>query len=388
MQNEAKQGRPGDAVGVQRGVVGNGADKALETDPRQSTAPPRKWIVQQVPGVDLPPMKVKEHERREAPNSLTRPPFMAGFFGSRGSGKTTCMLNLVRMYDRMHAFDKIVFFTPTFSKDPKFEAFQEEKPNAEVEFVENYSDERMSYLIREMEKKLEEYEKHKKAREAFGKFKKGTNVDEMPDEDLLALYAYDFMNPDATERFKHGRPSTLIVFDDMVGDKRVYRGDSAGIVGRFALRHRHFNCSLCFLSQAYKSGIPRQLRNNLSLAVFFANKSDRIKEEISEEMSSFISPEDFIQLWNYSTDEPHGFFMVDFDAKDPKHRFRKGFDKVIFSAEIVEQQKRAKESEEAKKHNVRREKRPPPSEKEKIAENRKKARGILAPDPSKKIPGL
>lgn len=326
-------------------------EKAFAKNDRQqsqSKSAPKSWIVQQVQGVQLSPMKVKEHERRPAPNTMTKPPFMAGFFGSRGSGKTTCMLNMVRMYDRVHAFDKIVFFTPTYSKDPKFEAFTDGQPHAKVEFYENYSDGVMNQLIVEMEKNLQDYEKHIKAREAFGKFKRGVNIDEMPDEDLLALYAYDFMNPDNAERFKHGRPSTLVVFDDMVGDKRVYRGDSAGVVGRFALRHRHFNCSLCFLSQAFRNGIPRQLRNNLSLAVFFANKSDRIKEEISEEMSSFISPEDFVSLWNYSCDEPHSFFMIDFDAKDPRHRFRKGYDKVIYSPELVEQIQRAKDQEALK----------------------------------------
>lgn len=316
--------------------------KGQEEDQGQS-GPPQSWIVQQVQGVQLSPLKVKEHERREAPFSMPRPPFMAGFFGSRGAGKTTCMLQLVRMYDRVRAFDRIVIFTPTHSKDPKFEAFIDSNPHAKVELVENYSDARFSMLISEMEKDLEDFEKFKRAREAFAKFSKGENVDEMPDDDVLALYAYDFMNPDATERFKHGRPSTLVVFDDMVGDKRVYRGDSAGVVGRFALRHRHFNCSLCFLSQAYRCGIPRQLRNNLSLAVFFQNKSDRIKEEISEEMSSFISPEDFISLWNYSCEEPHSFFMIDFDAKDPRHRFRKCYDKVIYSTQIVDQMKKAQE---------------------------------------------
>lgn len=317
--------------------------QAMQSKQDRKAAPPSQWIVQQVQGVQLSPLKVKEHERREAPNSLPKPPFMSGFFGSRGSGKTTCMLQLVRMYDRVRAFDKIVIFTPTHSKDPKFEAFIDSNPNAKVELVENYSDAKFNHYVSEMETGLMDFEKHKKAREAFGKFSKGENVDDMPDDDILALYAYDFMNPDATERFKHGRPSTLIVFDDMVGDKRVYRGDSAGVVGRFALRHRHFNCSLAFLSQAYKSGIPRQLRNNLSLAVFFANKSDRIKEEISEEMSSFISPDDFVNLWNYSTEEPHSFFMIDFDAKDPRHRFRKCFDKIIFSAAVVEQLKKAQE---------------------------------------------
>jgi hypothetical protein len=88
-----------------------------------------------------------------------------------------------------------------------------------------------------------------------------------------------------------------------------------------------------FLSQAYKSGVPRQLRNNLSMGIFFANKSCKVKEEVAEEMSAFISVEDFISMWDLSTEEPHGMFLIDFDSAKPEYRFRKNFDTLILSPE-------------------------------------------------------
>lgn len=145
-------------------------------------------------------------------------------------------------------------------------------------------------------------------------------------------------------RFKYGRPSHMIVFDDMVGDKNVYRNDSSGLVGRFTFQHRHYNASMCFMAQSCKSGIPRQIRNNLSTAVFFANKSDKMKVEIAEEMSSFVSIKQFIQMWDYATEQPHGFLMVDFSARDPSCRFRSGFDQLmILSGDDVDKTKADKD---------------------------------------------
>jgi hypothetical protein len=209
---------------------------------------------------------------------------MGGFFGSRGSGKTHAMIAMLRLYDSVKAFDKIFIFSPTHAKDPKFEAFVESKPFAKIEFVEKYTDVKFDEITRDMDKALDDYEKFLVALKAYEKFKAGKAIDKMSQDELLALYSYDFNNPKALERFANGRPSTAIVFDDMVGDKQVYRGDSSGLVGRFSLRHRHYNACIMFLSQAYRNGVPRQLRNNLSTAVFFSNKSDRIKIEISEEV--------------------------------------------------------------------------------------------------------
>jgi hypothetical protein len=283
--------------------------------------------------IELAPLTIKEHERREAPFSMPQPPFMAGLFGSRGSGKTSIMISMLRLYDSVKAFDKIYIFSPTHSKDPKFEAFVKTQPHAKVEFMEVYTDVRFDEITREMDSELKAYESFLIALKAYTKFVKGKKIDEMTQDELLALYSYDFNDPGAFERFKEGRPCWAIVFDDMVGDKSVYRGDSCGLVGRFSLRHRHYNASIFFLSQAYKSGVPRQLRNNLSTAVFFANKSDKIKMEISEEMSSFIGPLDFVSMWDFACEEPHGFFMIDYDAKLPTWRFRKNFDCLLVIAD-------------------------------------------------------
>lgn len=218
-----------------------GGEEATKPGPTQAQQDKRKgrhaFCIKSVGGgLHLEPLKIKEHERREPPPTLPKPPFMAGLFGSRGSGKTSVMISWLRLYDQVKAFDGIYIFSPTHAKDPKFEAFTDSKPFAKVTFHERYSDVVFDQITRDMDKELADYESYKIALKAYDKFIKGKKIDEMTPEELIALFSYDFNNPAAFDRFKNGRPCWAIVFDDLVGDKGVYRGDSCGLVGRFALR--------------------------------------------------------------------------------------------------------------------------------------------------------
>lgn len=277
----------------------------------------------------LPPLKIREHVPRNAPHTMPNPPFLCGIFGSRGAGKTTAMIHLLRLYDAVEAFDEITIFSPTFEKDPKFEAFLESKPFAKLDLDPFYSDAKFKDMLDRWDGRLAEYEKFQKATKAYQKFNK-QGVSSLTEEELLLLYQYDFTDPKKFDNFKHGRPSFCVVFDDQVGNKQIYRNDSAGRVGTFTLRHRHYNCSVIFLSQAYENGIPKQLRANLSMAVFFANKSDKMKFSVADEMSSHVSPEQLVEMWKFSTEtEDHGMFVIIFNAQKKEWRFRKNFDTLI-----------------------------------------------------------
>jgi signal recognition particle GTPase len=85
-----------------------------------------QYVVRAVKGPDeeLPELHIKEYDRRKAPRTMPRPPFLCGMFGSRGAGKTSLLVKLIRWYDSVRAFDRVVVFSPTHQKDPKWEALQ------------------------------------------------------------------------------------------------------------------------------------------------------------------------------------------------------------------------------------------------------------------------
>jgi len=294
------------------------------------------YIVRTVkgPGEDLPELKIKEHDRRKAPRTMPRPPFLAGMFGSRGAGKTTLLIQLIRWYDKYDAFDRFVVFSPTHKKDPKWEALEHSGLKGKLDLRERFDHKQFQEIKDEQEKALERYDEFKIAVAAYRKWTNHDgNTDKLTERELLALNEYDFSNPKDGEMFKHGRPSILVAFDDQIGNTDVYRGDCKGPVAEFTLRHRHFNCSIVFMAQVYQTGIPRGLRNNLSLMFFFANKSIALKKEVAEEMSKYVTPEQFIDMWTYATEsDDHGSFVVSYDADRPEWRFRKNFNQLLMPA--------------------------------------------------------
>ena len=283
------------------------------------------------PDQDLPELKIKEHDRRKAPRTMARPPFLCGMFGSRGSGKTTCLIKMIRWYDKYNAFDRVVIFSPTHKKDPKWEALQNSGMNAKLDLRAKFDHVQFKQLQREQDEALVRYDRFLIAVKAYRKWTNHDgDTDKLTEEELISLYEYDFSDPRDGEMFKHGRPSIMIAFDDHIGNRDVYRGDCKGPVAEFTLLHRHFNCSMVFMAQVYRTGIPLGIRNNLNVVVFFSNKSISLKADVAEEMSNFVSQEQFIDMWTYATEsEDHGCFMVIFDADRPEWRFRKNFNQLL-----------------------------------------------------------
>jgi hypothetical protein len=288
-----------------------------------------------IDGVDPGKFETEEYELRDVPEGLPRVPFLAGVFGSRGAGKTTSMINLMRAYQRpcqVPVWDHIIVFTPTASKDPKYKALEEQlsTKDTKMELIEDFSLGKFQELITYMDRETKSYEVKKTASAAYKKWKeKNMDVTKLKDDELLALYSYDFeVDGKVRNMYKHGRPSFLMVFDDLVGEKLVYSTHGTNLVSKFALRHRHYNCTMIFLSQSWSNGVPRQIRHNLSLALFFKVNSLRLKQEVAEEMCSFISEEEFIQLWDEATVDQHDYFMIDFAAA-PDRKFRKNLDTVF-----------------------------------------------------------
>jgi hypothetical protein len=186
-------------------------------------------------------------------------------------------------------------------------------------------------IMEEMKQKIAQYKVYFRAMEAWKLLKAGRPLDRFSHEDSAAMAAYDFRDPRLTNAFSDGIPSLLLVFDDCVGDRNVYRLDATNEVGRFGFRHRHFSTSIMFLVQTFggHGGIPRQQRNNLSLCILFDNKSPEIKKQFAQDFCNKVNPEEFIALWDHACDEDHAFFMIDYDAPHKSLMYRRNFDTFI-----------------------------------------------------------
>ena len=280
-----------------------------------------------VDGLENNNLKVVQAKPRKVPKTMPRLSFLGAIVGSRNSGKTNAFINLIKFYDTTKSFDKIYLFSPTYQNDPKYQLLDNDEKHYELSVYQTYNNEIFKDVLEDIKRDIEEYKKYEKLMKIYKKFLRVKKIESLDAEELLELSLIDFEKPET--KYKLGMPTSLLIFDDLVGNKDLYRADAKGLLNSFIILHRHLLTSVLFISQIWNNAVPRQIRNNLSLLMLFRNKNDKMKGEIGLEMSSVISVEDFVRLWNFATEPDYSFFMIDFDAKKRECRFRRNFNELI-----------------------------------------------------------
>ena len=102
------------------------------------------------------------------------------------------------------------------------------------------------------------------------------------------------------------------------------------LISNLTIKHRHLGINLIFTSQNPKS-IPNIIRNNIDIFVLykFAN-TKMVLEKIYEECSSFLTEEQFEELYKHAVQEPHNALVIDkHPATINENRIKKNFDIVL-----------------------------------------------------------
>lgn len=289
--------------------------------------------LEQVPGItSVPdvPNNTPLYATRRTPPGMPALHQLCSILGSRGAGKTTTLIRMLRMYVDYSSYDEIYIVSPTAKRDTKVKEFVEyaEKKGVKVTLKEEYSEPEFKQYLEHMKTEVDEYRKYLKDLEVWKRFKAVRNVDDLSLDDLIALDAMGWSEPET--EYKHGFPSFAVVFDDCLGQKSIMTPSCKGTVASYAISHRHYSSSLFFLVQAHATGLPRGLRANISLYILLASKSPTLKKSISEEIAWRVDPDVFLRMWEYATeDSPYSFLMCEYDSKDVNKMFRKNFDKYI-----------------------------------------------------------
>ena len=101
----------------------------------------------------------------------------------------------------------------------------------------------------------------------------------------------------------------LIIFDDMIAD--IMRSEKfKAIVKELFIRCRKLNISIVFITQScYRTPKDARLHSTHYIIMKIGNKKE-IKS-IAEENSGHLDFKDFLKIYNYCTDKPYFFMMVD-----------------------------------------------------------------------------
>ena len=200
--------------------------------------------------------------------------------GPSGSGKTNTLLHLI---DKFHPIDKIYLY----AKDTDEEKYQ--------------------YLINK--------------REQVGV--KNLN-------DLYAFMEYSNDMNDVLENInnynKNRDKKVLIIFDDMIADIMRIEQFKA-IVKELFIRCRKLNISIAFITQSYFR-TPNDARLNSTHYILMKISNKKELKSIVEEHSGHLDVKDFLKIYNYCTNEPFSFMMVD-TRPTALVTFKKNFDERI-----------------------------------------------------------
>ena len=207
-------------------------------------------------------------------------PFRMLIIGLPGSGKTNTLLHLINNF---HPIDKIHLY----AKDTDEKKYQ--------------------YLINKREQ---------------------VGIKNLNDPHAFIEYSHDMNDvlKDINNYNKNRDKKVLIIFDDMIAD--IMRSEKfKAIVRELFIRCSKLNISIVFITQSYFR-TPKDVRLNSTHYILMKISNKKELKSIAEENSGYLDFKDFLKVYNYCTNEPYSFIMV--DTRPAAHvTFKKNFDEPV-----------------------------------------------------------
>ena len=283
------------------------------------------------------PDNIEPYASRPIPSQGIPLHHLCACIGGTGSGKTTKILEFLSWYDKVGAFDRLIIFSPTAMKDAKMKRFIDDNHNFKITFYPQYTDTIMKEEVLKFEGDIEDWKLFNKQKEAYARYIRCNDVNEMSLDDLEYLYQCDFEKPKWRYK-KEYYPTFAMLIDDHVGKRGVFGANCKGYLSEICVLHRHISLSIYMLSQVFTNFIPKQFRGGIiHLWILFNTKSQKHKEDIAQQVANKVDEDTFLQIWDFATkDSSHDCLVVDYKAPEIDFMFRKGYDKLIqFSSEKI-----------------------------------------------------
>ena len=190
-------------------------------------------------------------------------PFRMSIIGPSGSGKTNTLLHLINY---LHPIDKIYLYAKDIH-EPKYE-----------------------YLINKREQ---------------------AGIKNLNDPHAFIEYSDDMNDvlDDINNYNKNRGKKVLIVFDDMIADIE-YNKNFKRIIKELFYRARKTNVSIVFITQSYFRALKDARLNSTHYILMKIDNKKELKR-IAEEKSRHLGYKDFLKIYNYCTEEPYSFMLID-----------------------------------------------------------------------------
>lgn len=263
--------------------------------------------------------------------NLPRLFFVGLFVGSRGSGKTFSIVELLKQYERYGIYDaetkkkvdqRIVVFSPTHDSNPVFSCLKHLSPD---DVISSYSDAKLLAVVTDVRRRREETLEYQKKLKIFEKFRKCKSIDELEAHEVFHLELHDFAPP-----AKPDHPNgcvTHFVLDDLVGST-AFKAVGKSALTNLVLKNTHLAINILVATQNLKA-IPKSIRTNTSVFVVFRFASMKIiLEDLYTEVSNTLTLSAFEELYDFATRKDNSALIVDF-TQPKEDRFKQNWSTVL-----------------------------------------------------------
>ena len=292
-----------------------------------------------IKGYEIKPPK-KSAFQIETPSDQIRLHTLLVASGKRGGGKSVAVSNLCAKLIEQGVLDRVILISPTYFSNK--EIFANLNIDEEEDVLEPEKDVVKTVIqkVEDDKKDYEEFVEKLKKWRMFQKMMKSKKPINMLDPALLVEFMELGFLDNTSEtmekpkwKYKHERPPIImLIIDDAMGTPLF--NPKSGLVN-LCIKHRHvakgMGLSTCLLVQSYCAvgGIPRPIRENCTVALFFKCKDDNQIKRIHAEIGADVDVEQFDKMYKFATEQPYGFLMVDFHPKEKEQMFRKNFDEYL-----------------------------------------------------------
>ena len=268
--------------------------------------------------------------------NVQAPYFICAAIGCRGSGKTYSIVRMLLNQEKSGFKDPItgdtvhirhILFSPTAKSNPVFTAL---KYLDEEDRINDYTDQKLIDVLEEIKAHNEQVKEYKKYISAYKIYEK------MSDKQIKNSKDYEMFALLSTHNFIHWKELpekkqyvVNIILDDCLASKEAFSNKKGSTLVRAVLNSRHIGINILIASQNLKS-ITKSIRNNVDVWILFKCKNEKVlMDDLYPEISSIVSPEEFLSLYTYATSaSDHDALVYDGKAKK-EQRFKLNFDVIL-----------------------------------------------------------
>jgi len=292
--------------------------------------------IENIQGLD----SIIKHKKKPIPKS-SHPDFPVNLFftycsfGMKNSGKTYSIVKLISLFEKYPVKDadgeimenRVIWFSPTSNFSSNSIVHTLKCLDVDDDIYENVTEDVVEKVFNEVKAEKELLKKKHDYIEAYKRFVKIKDPSRLKIEDILLLGEFNFEPP--KDLFAHLKNYCyFFVLDDLIGQKdSVFGMKKNNFLSNLVIKHRHYQINLIMTAQQQKY-IPPIIRSNLDIIQMFKTASVKVLEGLYEEVSNILTYEEFVQLFQFCTDQQYGSLIVN-NHQDATRRFWLNWDRAI-----------------------------------------------------------